>query len=295
MVWVRPTELVTHVRSAIAAGTSDLATYGLVRLSGGMNHDVFVPTEAPNLVVKVFRPVDYGAAEHEWGALVALASNGIAPDPIHFDLGSPPIVVMSRVSGCALPGSALGADHALRIDAAHRLVHLAAPWHPIRRPPAGIRSAQKTFASDEWPDMGTSIEMEAWRAAKGWIANVDIDELFWSPTTTFSHGDPNLTNYLWSENGLVLIDWEYSDFSDPVLELANVAEHASTRTLQDEFLATLFAAADLSNSDLARLASGRRVMSCFWLELISRRQRLGLPTTVTVEEQALRTLAVLDL
>jgi hypothetical protein len=67
-------ELVAQVRRALEVGRSNPAAYGLIRLPGGMNHDVFAPIEAPELVVKVFGPVEYGAAELSSGDLARLVS-----------------------------------------------------------------------------------------------------------------------------------------------------------------------------------------------------------------------------
>lgn len=45
----------------------DPAEYGLARLSGGMTHDVLVPVDDPNLVVKVFQAAERDGPKHEWG------------------------------------------------------------------------------------------------------------------------------------------------------------------------------------------------------------------------------------
>lgn len=294
---MRIQDLIGRARTAVTEGRPDPLTHGLMRLPGGMTQDVFAPIDDSTLVVKVFRTGDHDEPEHEWGALVALAGSGIAPDPIHYDPGNPAAVVMSRVFGSSLPSGALHAEHAWRIGAAHRLVHQAVPWSPRPMSHRGVRGAQRALALDEaLPDgRGPDIELEAWRAAKAWIANDDVEELLSSTNLSFSRGDPNLTNYIWTDEALVLIDWENSGFSDPVLELADMAEHPSTRTLGDDFWAALADATELTRADRARLARARKAMACFWIVIIGSRQRDGLPTTVTLEEQSHRTLAVLHL
>ena len=251
--------------------------------------------EDATAVVKVFRAIDHDAPEQEWRALVALAGFGIAPDPIHFDPGERPIVVMSRVLGSSLPSRALRVEHAERIAVAHRIVHTAVPSSPRSMSHGGIRAAQMTLTLDEvlGEGHGSDIELQAWRAAKAWIATDDIEELLSSTNLCFTQGDPNLANYIWTDEAVALIDWEYSGFSDPVLELANMAEHASTRTLDDDFWVALADATELTRTHRARLARARKAMACFWIVLIATRTRGGLPTTVTAEEQAQRTLRVL--
>jgi aminoglycoside phosphotransferase (APT) family kinase protein len=252
-------------------------------------------------VVKVFQTAGRNEPEQEWDALETLAGSGIAPDPVHFDRSSPAVVVMTRASGSSLPAGALGQEHAQAIGSVHRLVHATVPEY--RRPPAhsGLRNARTSLmqggGQPKWTDPSDAIDVvaRAWRAAQAWIADADIDHLASPERLRFSRGDPNVSNYLWSEDGLVLIDWENSGYNDPALELADMAEHASTRALGEDFWTSLADATELTPADRARVVHGRRLMACFWLVVIESRQRQGLPTTVTLEEQARRTLATLDL
>ena len=161
----------------------------------------------------------------------------------------------------------------------------------------GVRVARKQLASDDVLPHGHSsdIGLRAWRAAKEWIAAEDLDQLLSSSDLCFSQGDSNLSNYLWTDGGcLVLIDWEYSGLSDPVLELAGLAEHASTRALAEDFWMELADAIELGPANCSRLARARKAMACFWIVLIANRQRQGLPTTLTADEQAHRTLTILQ-
>ena len=99
--------LLSSARAAVESAEADPAEYGLSRLSGGMTHDLFVPVDSPNLVVKVFQTAGRNEPEREWDALETLAGSGIAPDPVHFDRSSPAVVVMTRASGSSLPAGAL--------------------------------------------------------------------------------------------------------------------------------------------------------------------------------------------
>jgi hypothetical protein len=294
---MRIMDLVGHARTVAAERSTEPEAHGLMRLSGGMNHDVFAPIDDSVLVAKAFRAGESGAAEREWGALVGLAGTGIAPDPILYNPGDPSIVVMSRVSGSSLSGGALGAEHAWRIGAAHRLVHQVVPWSPEAMSHAGVHAALANLKLNELSLLGGApgVEGQARRAAKDWIEREDVDELFSSTSLCFSQGDSNLSNFMWTDEALVLVDWEYSGFSDPVLELAGMAEHASTRALGDDFWTVLADATEIPPVDIARLVRARKAMACFWLDLIGTRHREDLPTTVTIEEQADRTLTVLEM
>src|SRR6266508_3195941 len=96
---------------------------------GGMTHDLFVPVDSPNLVVKVFQTARRNEPEQEWDALGTLAGSGVAPDPVHFDRSSPAVVVMTRVPGSSLQAGALRQEHAHTIGSVHRLVHATVPEH----------------------------------------------------------------------------------------------------------------------------------------------------------------------
>jgi aminoglycoside phosphotransferase (APT) family kinase protein len=292
-------ELIGRARAVVAAPGVDPSAHGLVRVPGGMTHDVFAPVDDPTLVVKVFRSADRDEAEREWDALVALAGSGVAPDPVRFDAGEPAIVVMARVSGSPRSAGALDAEHARVIGRVHRLVHRAVPRSPRPVTHAGVVAARASLmrdARDEASsphDDASDTVAGAWRAARTWIAHAELPRLVSSDGLRFSRGDPNLGNYLWTDAGLVLIDFEHSGLNDPALELADMAEHASTRALGEDFWIELADATGLTPADRAQVPHARRLMACCWLVMIEQRQREGLPTTIALEEQARRTLAVL--
>lgn len=293
------TDLVSRARAAVNAGSVDPSSYGLERLPGGMSHTVFAPIDDSTLVVKVFTTVLREEPEREWEALVALSGSGVAPEPMHFDGGDSAVVVMTRMSGSSLSAGELGAGHAAAIGNIHRRVHRT---RTHRRRPVGHSWVRASCAAlldrsqaPTYGDGASAVVARAWRAAQRWVTDVDVDGILACDGLCFSRGDPNLNNYLWSDDGLALIDWEGSGYSDPVLEFADMAEHASTRALSEDFLTDLADATGLTKSDRDRVTRSRRLMTCFWLVLIVSRRREGLPTTVTADAQAHRTLAILGL
>lgn len=293
------TDLVARARAVASGSGLDPATHGFERLAGGMSHTVLSPIDDPALVVKVFTSAARQEPEREWEALVALSGSGIAPEPVHVDAGGgagdPAVVVMTMAGGASSPASELGEEHARAIGAVHRRVHDVDP--PTRRPQshAWLRAAGASLQADvPATDHGPEAPVDAaWSAARRWVGDADVERILSGGEPCFSRGDPNLTNYLWSDGRLVLVDWENSGHSDPVLELADFAEHASTRALTDGFLTALADATGLTAEHQARLLDARRLLACFWLVLIATRERSGLPTTVTAEDQAQRTLTVL--
>ena len=289
-------ELVHRARSAVGLGDVDQTALGLIRLSGGMNHGVFASTDASALVVKVFATGAGDEPAREWEALEALAGSGLAPTPVQFEPSEPAVVVMTRISGRSLPASALDETHAAAIGSAHRRIHQAEP--DVQRHPShdGVRAALAALRSNAAAsfESHSNAVAAAWREAGAWLRTADVERCLSSARLCFSRGDPNLENYLWTDDGVVLIDFENSGYSDPVLEFADFAEHANNHALNEDFLFTLAAASGLTESDIGRVRDARRLMTCFWLVLITTRDRANLPTTITLDEQAHRTLQALD-
>ena len=289
-------DLVRAVRRVVGSPGCDPATHGLVRLEGGMSHDVFAPVDDAAVVAKAFTPETSDAASREWAALVALAGRGLAPEPVHLDRAGDPVVVMSRLAGVSLPVEALGTEHAERLAAAHRTVHGlvvdgAPPLH------AGIWRARSTLLGHTPSEevRGSEVVRRAWAEANEFLSAFDLGGLLSSDARLrFCRGDPNLRNYLWRDDGIALVDWEDSGGNDPALEIADMAEHASTRAAPEAFWTVLAEATGLEDdAEVRRIAAARRVMACFWLVIVEDRHRRGLPATVTLEDQAVRTLAVL--
>ena len=288
-------ELVHRARFAVGVGDAD-RTAGLIRLSGGMSHAVFAPTDKPALVVKVFTTGAGDEATREWEGLEALAGTGLAPTPVQFEPSDPAVVVMTLVTGRALPARALDESHAAAIGRAHRRIHQAEP--DTHRPPSHnrVRAALAMLRSNAMADLKSesSTVAAAWREAGDWIRTADIERSLSSPRLCFCRGDPNLKNYLWTDGGVVLVDFENSGYNDPAFELADFAEHANNHALTEDFLSTLAAASGLTESDVNQVRDARRLMTCFWLALITTRHLTNLPTTITLDEQAGRTLEVLS-
>ncbi|HUP87319.1 MAG TPA: aminoglycoside phosphotransferase family protein [Acidimicrobiales bacterium] len=291
------TDLVDRARAAVHAGDVDPSARGLEPLTGGMSHAVFAPIDDPSLVVKVFKTCHRQEPEREWEGLVALAGSGLAPEPIHLDVGDSTVVVMTRMIGASLSAGELHAAHAAAIGTVHRRVHGigSAPRRPVGH--SWVRASCMSLLDESQSPLCGDEPFDAvdraWRVARAWVHDIDVDRILVSDDLRFSRGDPNLSNYLWSDEGLALVDWESSGYNDPVLEFADMAEHASTRALSEGFWTDLADATGLTGADRGRVRNSRRLLTCFWLVLIVSRQREGLPTTVTAEEQAHRTLAVL--
>ena len=87
---------------------------------------------------------------------------------------------------------------------------------------------------------------------------------------------------------MTLVDFEDSGLTVPAVELADVVEHVANRGLPE---ATVDGLGDLWGLGPRRggLAEARRLLACFWLVVLERKRRAGLPARqVTASQQAAR-------
>jgi len=84
----------------------------------------------------------------------------------------------------------------------------------------------------------------------------------------FSHGDGNLDNWLWHDfiSTIYVLDWEFAGHSDAAYDAAELIEHPSARTIDDDLWLALLP--DLGVDDdqgRRRFAAARRTVAVRWL------------------------------
>jgi aminoglycoside phosphotransferase (APT) family kinase protein len=295
-------ELGRLVGSARRAVRSDETVEGLRPLSGGLSHDVFEAdtTQGP-VIVKVFRSVARDEHDREREGLAGLKGTGIAPKALHFDADEGlPVVVMSRVDGQAADVASLTSDHMQRIADAHRLMWSVRPRSDrlsLGHPSVTLHRTRALL--DEWDGSvqhvvdGPGVRL-AGESSKAWLASSNATALVDRADSAFGRGDPNISNYLWTEDSLQLIDFEDSGVNDPVFELGDMAEHLSMRPVEETLWTVLADASQLNSGELSRFADSRRLLACFWLGVLERRTRRGdPPVQVDLSQQAERVLSLL--
>jgi hypothetical protein len=116
----------------------------------------------------------------------------------------------------------------------------------------------RRLTSGPRPDGG--LPAAAHDAACAWWDGPDPALLRTPPeATVLGHGDPNLTNYLWDQQRIRIVDLEDARPSDPATELAILAEHISARQLDSATLCARF------NVDPLRYRASRRLWAMYWL------------------------------
>lgn len=228
-------------------------------------------------VTKRFASAGRGEPEHEWRALRLLAehSPGLAPQPIDADLTArPPYVVMSRLAGTPLHGMTTTRRHTAAMARAITALHEAIPpsvlaglapaaWNPA----AAVAKAQAL--SGKRPDLGEDPTVaDAYAAGAKWLDGLDTDRLLDIDTPVFGLADGNLANYLWDGEQVRLVDFEDSGRSDRAFELAEVAEHISTRTSGTFDATALLEEFDLPGAVAGRVRDFRRVFAYSWMLML---------------------------
>jgi aminoglycoside phosphotransferase (APT) family kinase protein len=293
-------ELAQVVAAARAHVRGGEITTGFQRLTGGISHDVFrCAADGDELVLKVYRSFGRDEPLREWDALRSLSGTGLAPEPILLDLkGDAPVLVMTDLAGETRDPLEWSGEHIELVGRAHRAVHVSKPVSDrtaISHPAEMAKRTRSMLA--EWRSDATHLVdagpevCDAGQLAAEWIATREPDRLVASCTIVFSRGDANLTNYLWHDGRVRLVDWEDSGMSDPAFELGDMAEHLTTRALDEDLWDQLRDATGLTHADRARVAVARRLMACFWLAVVERRKKRNDPIiNVDLPTQADRVL-----
>ncbi len=242
------------------------AGYHLQRLRRGMNNAVYqvglleaVPTPGslPPAVyaVKLFVPDERQRAERELSALQLLARAGLdlAPQPLVFDptcqVAPYPALVCTWLPGEPLPPTLEAATLAALLDSFQRLSDLqpglVAGFGAADLPIAWFHWLQRQPYLDELDGFMASLGSWLGRFSPGgaaletrlaallaqlrqiWQGNQAPIEGSAFPLC-LAHVDMNLNNYIAGPDGRVrCVDWEFSGWGDPALELADLRWHAS--------------------------------------------------------------------
>lgn len=248
-----------------------------------------------------------GGAEREWRALTLLARNapGLAPLPLRYEPeGRNPLLVMTRVPGAPLRGTAVGPAQTEALAAAvarllDAIPEAAAAALPERR--AG--RAEATALIHRWyadrPAVARGPEVaEVLAAGMEWLARPwpeQAEEAGLRPV--LGQGDGNLANYLWDGERVRLVDFEDAGRSDRAFELAEIVEHVAswvdpdTRFDAEGFLALV----PLDEGERLRLLECRRLLALVWLLRLAQDEpgRLRNPRG-TLRAQACRLAGLLE-
>ncbi|MGW2024015.1 phosphotransferase family protein [Streptomyces decoyicus] len=258
---------------------------------------------AGDRVLKRFPRNDGGRAEREWRALCLLATYapGLAPEPREADFDAlEPVVVMSRLAGAPLRGTAVKGKKTVALAKAVTTLYEAVPSDVVCKVP--LRPGHQgdlVGRLNEWavtarPRAGGPVRqaMDAglkWLSRSGLSVGAPADV---SPV--FGPGDGNLANYLWDGVRVQVVDFEDSGRSDRAFELAEITEHVGSWVGHPFDVVTFLEQFELTPAETVRLRASRRLLALVWLFLLAG-EAMGHPRNPpgTVERQAGRVLELL--
>jgi len=280
-----------------------LAKAGLASVATPSTHLVsFVELDGRRLCLKIYRSWERAEPDREWTLLELLHPTGLAPEPVWRSTDTPkPAVAMTVVAGKPLGDVQLDDRQLQLIGDAHALIHgLSAP---PRLPPA-INSGATVLgrARSFWPDLAAmasdlGVSHDVFRVidvAGPWLFDPATAALVADGERHACRGDTNPANYLDDGERLRLVDFEDGGMSDPVFEIADMAEHFATRHLPEQTWLRVARATGIT--DHHRLGQARVIVASFWLALTIRRVHRGLVMRppVTPSDQARRLQGLLE-
>lgn len=246
------------VASVYRAGLDSFSQGGveLTRVRGGGNNALFrVSADGENFAVKLCVQDARHRAEREYGALALFARLGfnLAPKPVLIDTNCAllphPIVIYHWLDGEPLFGSVNEAQ----LTALLALVRQTHSIHQADIPEIYFRDAEYHHFDFAWyldELQGLFSKYGEWLAERPedaesydrirrltkrciqYVSNVNVNPERPKITLCFCHVDSNLANFIWNERGeLHWIDWEYSGWGDPALELAEFESHLGADAL----------------------------------------------------------------
>ena len=229
------------------------------------DHDISIDGD---VVTKRYTRTDRGEPEREWAALVLLheLAPGLAPEPLAFE-SDPPVVAMSRVPGVHLESPLSPEQLAATVAAYRTLFSLPVPPGTPQRffHPAAFRDSITSWLEEERQrtDLSENV-LAALAAARAWLAD--------PPSGTgeirapvLAQGDGKVDNALFDGSRVRLVDFEGFGVGDLAFEVADLAEHISSRLYGIRDPAALVAGFDLDHGQRQRVRDHRVVLATFWL------------------------------
>jgi aminoglycoside phosphotransferase (APT) family kinase protein len=208
------------------------------------NNLLFRATSARHdVVVKFLIRDERQRAEREWGALTLLERLDLplGPRPIYCDLARIPhaVVVQTWLDGQVLAAPPADDQTWLQIVQAYVRLHqvpraaieghgIALPqaraaWWPAERASAALHEfAQQLPTSPHTPALDQLLRR---------LDRARLPAL--PPRQCWSHGDPNIRNLLRADQGVQLVDWEYTGYGDPAAEIALLMTHPFAQPTSD--------------------------------------------------------------
>jgi Ser/Thr protein kinase RdoA (MazF antagonist) len=280
-----PTDLLNELRRLHRTDHNrldhDFPELRLRALTGGRNNRVFA-WDAPDgeVCLKFYRTDKRDRAASEYQALHHIATCGVtaAPTPLWHDPHPElPAIAMTMVAGQPVPDLAeptIALHAAVTVLSQLREIPLG-PFTDIPR----VDSAKNYLKriTETWPtqldqhnDEPCTADMRS--LLRAWHARGDAAVLAEPAPRIFSRGDSNLLNWLWHESNIHLVDWEFTGYSDTAYDAADLVEHPSAHTIDDERWISLLPNLGVDCTTRRRFRAAQRTVALRWLSVLWKRR-----------------------
>ncbi|MFJ8966656.1 phosphotransferase [Lentzea sp. NPDC102401] len=274
--WTVPGDLLADLRTAQHGDPDNLndvlEAWSLRPLTGGRNNDVYAWNDT---CIKLYRKTDGNRVEREWHGLIHVSALGVAPLPLWLDEHDErPALGMSLVPGSPADEDAFPSAVLADLACATRAIQEIPLTEPLASLPRVDSIAHYIARLTEiWPEQlaeepGDEHTPEMLALLQRWHDGNDTDLLARPVPTVFSRGDANLLNWLHSDDGLRVVDFEFAGYSDPAVDAADHIEHISAHHIPDSAWLALTDELGVDQSNRARFDAARRTIVLRWLAVL---------------------------
>lgn len=247
---------------------------GWTRLAGGLNNEVFLARVGTQRVcVKVFAGARAPYARREWWALTTLSDAGLllAPRPLAFEADEEQAtIIMELLEGAPRVEPATPNDLPAIADALSQLYGIALSGLGVPPGPA-VGSAQAIVerVRTAWAELTAPrfdpVRDRARALGRMWLESDGPACVLGDGTPILSRGDGNLVNWLKTNRGLRLVDFEYSGMSERAFDIGDFMSHPSTAEVSETQWERFSERLDLTPVERRRTLETRRLFVFFWI------------------------------
>ena len=259
-----------HQGTSTDSDQAALDAVRLRRLEGGRNNGVYrITYDGLPLCLKIYRIDGRQRGRREWDTLQFLMEYDIdfVPKAVQFaNVDEVDVVVMQFIDGSHLGYRSLDKD---QLDAlvSHTLRLQGLPYD-IRRIPRVVSVTERLEAIRSFLTQATapdSLTASCLRMMERWTHGTDPAVLLQPTFYVFSRMDTSLANAIWDVRQLTLIDFEYSGWTEPACDIAELIEHVQSRGTADELWEHFVRYLDPSPRVMEQLLPARRLIALEWV------------------------------
>jgi hypothetical protein len=274
--------LLDHVGSSAAVANGEWREWHITRVGGAGNNLLYhASSAAHDLAIKFTIRDERDRAGREYAALLALQQAGlaIAPEPLWLDRDryTQPVVVQSWLEGAVLAVPPAGDDEWQRLLDHYVAIHTLTPADSHIALPAAVLDLRS--ANDCLREIHRQLsfipESEQPADLRALIQNAEQARLpVWpTPQLALCRVDPNTLNFVRRPNTWASVDWEYSGWSDPAYEIADMITHpayADVPSERWEWLIDAYCARRDDPDAAMRIRVYHRLMLVWWVARLAR-------------------------